>query len=98
MDQPLRVLFASPEAVPFAKTGGLADVAGALPKYLQPLGCDLKVVMPYYRMVKKSGLPLQDLGEEIDVPVLYATQVLGLALGLDRKALGLQRHFVEVSM
>jgi len=69
MNQPLRVLFATPEAVPFAKTGGLADVAGALPKYLQPLGCDLKVVMPYYRMVKKTGAPIRHLGEEMEVTV-----------------------------
>lgn len=36
------------------------------------------------------------LGEKIDIPVLYITQALGLALDLDRKALGLQRHFVKV--
>jgi starch synthase len=69
MDKPLRVLFVTPEAVPFAKTGGLADVAGALPKYLQPLGCDLRLVMPYYRMVKKTGGPIQHLGEEMEVTV-----------------------------
>jgi len=67
MDDPLRVLFVTSEAVPFAKTGGLADVAGALPKFLKALGCDLKVVMPYYRMVKESGHPVQHLGEEIEV-------------------------------
>jgi len=38
------------------------------------------------------------LGENINIPVLYATQVIGLALGLERKALGLQRHFVEVNI
>ena len=69
MEKNLRVLFVTPEAVPFAKTGGLADVAGALPKFLQGLGCDVKVVMPYYRMVKESGLPLQYLGQEIEVPI-----------------------------
>ena len=69
MDKPLQILFVTPEAVPFAKTGGLADVAGALPKFLQGLGCDVKVVMPYYRMVKESGLPLQYLGQEIEVPI-----------------------------
>jgi starch synthase len=69
MNHPLRVLFATPEAVPFAKTGGLADVAGALPKYLQSLGCDLKLVMPYYRMVKKTGVPIRRLGEEMEVTV-----------------------------
>ena len=57
MNKPLRVLFVTSEAVPFAKTGGLADVAGALPKFLQGLGCEVKLVMPYYRMVRKSGLP-----------------------------------------
>jgi len=67
MDKPLRVLFATPEAIPFAKTGGLADVAGALPNFLRALGCEIKLVMPYYRMVKKSGFPIQSLGEEIEV-------------------------------
>jgi starch synthase len=69
MDNPLRVLFATSEAVPFAKTGGLADVAGALPKFLKPLGCDITVVMPYYRMVKKAGLSLQSLGEELQIQI-----------------------------
>jgi len=67
MDKPLRILFVTPEAVPFAKTGGLADVAGALPKFLQALGCDVKLVMPYYRMVKKSGLPIEPLRQTLDV-------------------------------
>jgi starch synthase len=69
MSKPLRVLFVTPEAVPFAKTGGLADVAGALPKYLRPLGCDLKLVMPYYRMVKKTGVTTRHPGEAMEVTV-----------------------------
>ncbi len=67
MDNPLRILFVTPEAVPFAKTGGLADVAGALPKSLRALGCEIRLIMPYYRMVKDSGLPHQYLGDEIEV-------------------------------
>ena len=67
MDKPLKILFATPEAVPFAKTGGLADVAGALPKSLQALGCEIKLIMPYYRTVRDSGLPHQYLGREIVV-------------------------------
>ena len=69
MDARLRVLWVTPEAVPFAKTGGLADVAGALPKFLRALGCEIKVVMPYYRTVKESGLPIQYLGQEIEIPM-----------------------------
>jgi len=38
------------------------------------------------------------LGEKVDIPVLYITQAIGLALGLDRKKLGLHRHFVEVKV
>ena len=67
MNQPLRILFVTSEAVPFAKTGGLADVAGALPKFLQGLHCELKLVMPYYRMVRKSGLPIQPVEQTLKV-------------------------------
>ncbi len=66
---PLSIFFVTSEAVPFAKTGGLADVCGALPKFLKEIGCDVRLVMPYYRMVRQSGLPLQYLGEEIQVPL-----------------------------
>jgi heterodisulfide reductase subunit B2 len=38
------------------------------------------------------------IGEKVDIPVLYVTQALGLAAGLDRRALGLQRHFVKVNV
>jgi starch synthase len=73
MNSPLRVIFATPEAVPFAKTGGLADVAGALPKFLQPLGCDVRLVMPYYRMVEQGGFALKHLSETIEVPMTDVT-------------------------
>jgi starch synthase len=45
----MRILMVASEAVPFAKTGGLADVAGALPKALARLGHEVEVVMPRYR-------------------------------------------------
>ena len=45
--QKLKVWFASSEVEPFAKTGGLADVAGSLPKALKELGVDIRV-MPKY--------------------------------------------------
>jgi starch synthase len=44
----MRVIFASSEVVPYSKTGGLADVAGALPKALARSGCDISVVTPRY--------------------------------------------------
>lgn len=48
----LKVLFASSEVVPFAKTGGLADVAGSLPIALEALDVDVRVIMPKYRSIK----------------------------------------------
>lgn len=46
--RPLNILMTSPEAVPFAKTGGLADVAGALPRELVKLGHHVYLVIPRY--------------------------------------------------
>ncbi len=56
----LKVLFVASECAPFAKTGGLADVAGALPKALRPRGIDARVVMPLYRGIAWSTLDVLD--------------------------------------
>lgn len=50
----LRVLFAASEAAPFAKTGGLADVAGALPPVLRTAGCKVAVIMPKYETIPEQ--------------------------------------------
>ena len=42
----MKIAFVSTECVPYAKTGGLADVTGALPKALEKLGCEVKVFLP----------------------------------------------------
>lgn len=50
----MKILMASSEMVPFAKTGGLADVVGALPYALEKLDCQIKVILPYYLMVEQA--------------------------------------------
>ncbi len=55
----LRILFASSEVYPFAKTGGLADVAGSLPKALAEQGHEVNVIMPRYGRIRN---PRMDLG------------------------------------
>lgn len=74
MAQPLRVLFLVSEAVPYAKTGGLADVAGALPYALKELGVDVKVLMPYYGQIKQKLIPVACAAESLTA----ATGPLGL--------------------
>jgi starch synthase len=65
----MNVLIVSPEAVPFAKTGGLADVAGSLPKYLTRLGASAALVMPLYQKVPQSGQKLVKMAPTIRVPI-----------------------------
>ena len=47
------VLIAAAECAPFVKIGGLADVVGALPKYLKKFGVDARVIMPFHRQIKE---------------------------------------------
>ncbi len=59
----MRVLFASSEVAPFSKTGGLADVSGALPQALARLGLEVRVVTPLYRLVREGPWSLTRCGE-----------------------------------
>ncbi len=58
-----RILFATSEAHPLIKTGGLADVAGALPIALQNLGCDIRIVLPAYGDVLERYKSLETVAE-----------------------------------
>jgi starch synthase len=66
---PLKVLFLSAEVVPFAKTGGLADVAGSLPKAIHALGHDVRVCMPRYGRVDRARFGLKEVVAPFDVPL-----------------------------
>ena len=58
----MKTLFVAAECAPFFKTGGLGDVAGALPKALQAKGAEIKVVLPFFtKMAQQYKNQLQDL-------------------------------------
>jgi starch synthase len=71
MAKQLRVLFVAPEGVPFAKTGGLADVVGTLPYALKEQGVEVKVLMPYYGAIKQGKIPTAAVAEDLDSPLPY---------------------------
>ncbi|MGI6554210.1 MAG: glycogen synthase GlgA [Bacillota bacterium] len=65
MQERLKILLVSSEVDPFAKTGGLADVAGSLPKALARLGHDIRIIMPRYKQIKNTEY-LNDMPVEMD--------------------------------
>lgn len=63
----MKILFVASEVVPFAKTGGLADVAGALPKELTKLGQEVIIVMPRYKNINKDDATLEVSNLEVHI-------------------------------
>jgi starch synthase len=61
----MKIAFFSSEVAPYAKTGGLADVAGALPRYLSKFGFDVKVFTPLYKEVRSKGIPLLKAADRV---------------------------------
>jgi starch synthase len=77
--RPLRLLFVSSEAEPFAKTGGLGDVVGALPKALRRRGIDVRVVVPLYAGMDWNAL--ERLDGMLQVPMWWGTAFAAVRLG-----------------
>ncbi|MBN8254008.1 glycogen synthase GlgA [Priestia flexa] len=74
----MNVLFAVSECVPFIKTGGLADVAGALPKELKQLGTNVSVIMPKYSLISEKYSEQMTLEKVIYVQVGWRRQYCGI--------------------
>ncbi len=73
MDRKLKVLIAASEVHPFAKTGGLADIAGSLPAALVQLGHEVRVIMPRYKATTaKPGI--ESLGVDFTAPLGKTTE------------------------
>ncbi len=89
----LKILFTSSEVVPFAKTGGLADVSGVLPRAIKAEGHDVRVVMPKYKVVDNRKFGLRNLTKSLAIPVGNETAVVSILEGeLER---GIPVYFID---
>ncbi len=76
----LKVLFAAAEVAPFAKTGGLADVAGSLPKTLVQLGHDVRIAMPRYKQIQEGEYLLDypvEMDHHLETGIIRTTKIRG---------------------
>jgi starch synthase len=71
--EPMRVLVVASEGVPYVKTGGPADVIGALPQALQRLGHDVRVVLPRYNSIDPGRWHLSPITTDLMVPLHHTT-------------------------
>ncbi|MFA5109819.1 MAG: glycogen/starch synthase [Desulfobaccales bacterium] len=69
----MRILMVTPEANPFARSGGLAEVIYALAWALVKLGHQVSVVLPFYRQVQESGRPITSTGQTLNIPMSWKT-------------------------
>jgi starch synthase len=76
----LKILLTSAEVTPFAKTGGLADVAGSLPKALKHLGHDVRIAMPKYKQITEGEYLLDypvEMDHHLETGIIKQTKLTG---------------------
>ncbi|RKX19473.1 MAG: glycogen synthase GlgA [Candidatus Zixiibacteriota bacterium] len=89
----LKIAFITPEAVPYAKTGGLADISGVLPGLLSKSGHSVKLFLPMYRQVVKEYRNLKYVAKNLKIPI--ADKIYGADIFiLKDKSTGLEIYFI----
>ncbi|MGZ3599160.1 MAG: glycogen synthase [Ktedonobacterales bacterium] len=74
----LRILIVASEGVPYVKTGGLADVIGALPRALRRLGHDVRVVLPRYKSIDTERWHLRTVVSDLPVPINQSIELVNV--------------------
>lgn len=88
----MKILFAVSECIPFIKSGGLADVAGSLPKELVNQGTDIRVILPNYGMIGKKYKQKMKKVTDFTVKVGWRNQYCGV---MELKLDGVTYYFVD---
>lgn len=88
----MEVLFISSEAAPFAKSGGLGDVVGALPKEISKKGITTKIIMPLYKDIKDRFMTKLKLINVIEVSLSWRNQYCGI---LKSEYGGVEYYFID---
>lgn len=89
---PIKVLFVASEALPYASTGGLADVIGSLPSALVKRNVDARVIMPYYSVIKQKELPEIGFLFDLRVRLAWRDQYCGIFTAVRN---GITFYFVD---
>jgi starch synthase len=91
----MRIVFAASECVPFAKTGGLADIMGALPAAVAALGHDVTMYLPLYRQAQKQlqSTPRKVAIESLTIPFEQYSRFVTVIDGGKRE--GVQYYFLD---
>ena len=74
----LKILIVSSEVAPYAKSGGLGDVAGSLPRALKSLGFDVRVVLPKYKTIKTDYFADIEFLGSFETNLAWRTQKVGI--------------------
>ncbi len=80
MAQILKIFYVVTEAVPYVKTGGLADVAHALPHALKNLGHDIRLILPKYRAIPDRQFVLRDIIRLKDLDIPHGNEVIKVSV------------------
>ena len=86
------VLFVSSEAVPFIKTGGLADVAGSLPKYFDKEHYDVRVMLPKYLCIPEKWRSQMKYVTHLYMDLAWRSQYVGV---LEMEYAGVHYYFID---